>query len=24
LASVYDPAVKIKNKLFGSGTAKNQ
>jgi len=24
LASIYDPAVKIKNKLFGSGTAKNQ
>jgi len=23
-ASVYDPAVKIKNKLFGSSTAKNQ
>lgn len=23
LASVYDPAVKIKNKLFGSATAKN-
>jgi hypothetical protein len=24
IASVYGPAVKIKNKLFGSGTAKNQ
>ncbi|MCM5527509.1 2OG-Fe(II) oxygenase [Parasegetibacter sp. NRK P23] len=24
LASIYGPAVKIKNKLFGSGTAKNQ
>ena len=24
VASVYGPAVKIKNKLFGSGTAKNQ
>lgn len=23
LASIYDPAVKIKNKLFGSATAKN-
>jgi hypothetical protein len=23
LASIYDPAVKIKNKLFGSSTAKN-
>jgi hypothetical protein len=24
IASVYGPAVKIKNMLFGSGTAKNQ
>jgi hypothetical protein len=24
LASIYDPAVKMKNKLFGSSTAKNQ
>lgn len=24
IASIYGPAVKIKNKLFGSGTAKNQ
>lgn len=23
LASIYDPAVKIKNKIFGSATAKN-
>jgi len=24
LAAVYDPAVKIKNKIFGSSTARNQ
>jgi hypothetical protein len=24
IASIYGPAVKIKNKLFGSGTAKNK
>jgi hypothetical protein len=24
LASIYGPAVKIKNALFGSGTAKNK
>lgn len=24
LASIYDPAVKIKNKIFGSSTANNQ
>lgn len=23
LARIYDPAVKVRNKLFGSSTAKN-